>query len=1389
MGIQLLFQKPQKVGTSATATPSCKISIKNANEAANWPSSQRLCKLMESRGTDAVLKLNQEFGGVDGLCSQLRVDQLRGLPNDEIDLSKRRERFGANTIPSTKPKPFWRLLFDAIKDPTLLILIVAGFISLLLSFSGLGQNKSEQTTTLYIDKTSNGFNVSSEPLPNINLNISNSNHSFFTTIPNTSSVPEAPNIEKDEKNESTWVEGVAILVCVVVVCLVTAINDFSKERQFRGLQAKIATGHRFSVIRDGDAVDVPVSELVVGDVARVKYGDLIPADGIIIQSNDLKVDESSLTGESEHVVKCLERDPILLSGTYAMEGSAKMVITAVGMNSQTGIIMSLLGGARPHDHSPSDSSSSSSSSSDDSSSTSSSSASSTSSDSSKDDTDDIHAKSILQTKLSALALQIIYCGTTMAVLALIVLVIRFCLEEYSESGAIFKVEHLQSFVKFVIIAVTILVISIPEGLPLAIALSLTYSVQKMMKDNNLVRHLDACETMGNATTICSDKTGTLTTNRMTVVQSFTCGRYFGDEKSQPGPGQLPSGVSERLSEAIAINCAYNSIIVKPKKAGDRIQQLGNKTECGLLGWVCRIGGNYEQLRIQHPEESLYKVYTFNSTRKMMMTVIRLCENGQPIGYRVFCKGASEILLSRFKFLLNRDGQPELFTEEHREQLMQEVVQRMAESGLRTIAIGYKDFVFASARPTVPTEIQIEKEEEICWDDEQAISADLVGLAICGIQDPVREEVPAAIEKCRRAGITVRMVTGDNVNTARAIAIQCGIFHKDEDFLVLEGKEFNERIRNAKGKVEQKKLDKIWPKLRVLARAQPADKYVLVKGIINSKLNTQREIVAVTGDGTNDGPALKKADVGFAMGIAGTDVAKEASDIILTDDNFTSIVKAVMWGRNVYDSISKFLQFQLTVNIVAVFTAFISACTISDSPLKAVHMLWLNLIMDTLASLALATEMPTDELLQRKPYGRKKSLISRTMIKNIGCHALYQFTILMLLLFKLPDWWKIESGIGKPINYPPTQHFTIVFNAFVMMTLFNEINSRKVHGERNVFKNLLSNRMFCIIWCSTFLAQFLIAQFGGNWFSTKALTEYQWLLCLGLGVSELAFGQLVATIPTKKCLPKWFALYRTVPPESYPDYDKRTMQRQMPQMSRGYVLWMRGIELICLNYRVCRNLHDNLMGRRLGTTAPKMSAETAQQLLESYRQYRHKKHMERRMRATDPDAIVISDGKPEGPETKPKQKRANAVSIEMITSSQQPALAAAATAAAPPRARPTVLHKHRRKSVIGGTYAPTPSPITPSAAPFTGLTSPMEDRRVRRQIKHIMMRSATIDVPESAESGGGTGSSEQTQTQQQQQHRKHHHRHQHSQEQCQPPHQKDGEGGSPPPINMRKSTIS
>ena len=337
------------------------------------------------------------------------------------------------------------------------------------------------------------------------------------------------------------------------------------------------------------------------------------------------------------------------------------------------------------------------------------------------------------------------------------------------------------------------------------------------------------------------------------------------------------------------------------------KQIGNKTECGLLGLVNDLGGSYEEIRTKYPNGEFIKVYTFNSERKMMSTVIKYNN-----GYRLHSKGASEMVLSKCAYYLDQNFQKIDLTSEVLNYLILNVIEKMAAQGLRTLCVAYRDF---------------SNETDIDWNNEADVISDLTCICLVGIEDPVRAEVPDAIRKCQESGVVVRMITGDNIKTATSIALKCGIVKPSDDFLILESKEFNKRIRDVNGELNQDLLDKVWPRLRVLARSSPQDKYNLVSGIIESKVNINREVVAVTGDGTNDGPALKRADIGFAMGIQGTDVAKEASDIILTDDNFSSIVKAMMWGRNVYDAIAKFLQFQLTANFAAGIFSVICAATI------------------------------------------------------------------------------------------------------------------------------------------------------------------------------------------------------------------------------------------------------------------------------------------------------------------------------------------------------------------------------------------------------------------------------------------------------------------------------
>ncbi|XP_064823510.1 plasma membrane calcium-transporting ATPase 2 isoform X2 [Oncorhynchus masou masou] len=1095
-----------------------------------------LRELMELRGSEAVVKIQEEYGDMDGLCQRLRTSPTEGLTGDATDLDKRKEVYGENLIPPKKPKTFLQLVWEALQDVTLIILEVAALISLGLSFyQPPGGDSGESCGTA------------------------------------------AAGAEDEGEAEAGWIEGAAILLSVVCVVLVTAFNDWSKEKQFRGLQSRIEQEQKFQVVRGAQVIQLPVADIVVGDIAQIKYGDLLPTDGVLIQGNDLKIDESSLTGESDHVKKAADRDPMLLSGTHVMEGSGRMLVTAVGVNSQTGIIFTLLGAGEPGEEEKKEKKGR------------------IQDDNMENNQTKVKKqdgaaamemqplksaeggemeekekkkanvskkeKSVLQGKLTKLAVQIGKAGLVMSAITVIILVLYFAVDNFVLQKRPWLTEctpiYVQYFVKFFIIGVTVLVVAVPEGLPLAVTISLAYSVKKMMKDHNLVRHLDACETMGNATAICSDKTGTLTTNRMTAVACYVGDVHY---KEIPDPGLLSVKSLDILVNAISLNSAYTTKILPATKEGGLPMQVGNKTECGLLGLVLDLKRDYQPVRNQIPEEKLYKVYTFNSVRKSMSTVIKLPDGS----FRMYSKGASEIVLKKCTKILNQEGETRVFRPRDKDEMVKKVIEPMACDGLRTICVAYRDF------PGDP---------EPLWDNENDILNELTAVCVVGIEDPVRPEVPSAIVRCQRAGITVRMVTGDNINTARAIAIKCGIIHPGEDFLCIDGKEFNRRIRNEKGEVEQERMDKVWPKLRVLARSSPTDKHTLVKGIIDSCLTDQRQVVAVTGDGTNDGPALKKADVGFAMGIAGTDVAKEASDIILTDDNFSSIVMAVMWGRNVYDSISKFLQFQLTVNVVAVIVAFTGACITQDSPLKAVQMLWVNLIMDTFASLALATEPPTEALLMRKPYGRNKPLISSTMTKNILGHGIYQLVIIFSLLFVGEQIFDIDSGRHAPLHSPPSEHYTIIFNTFVLMQLFNEINARKIHGERNVFDGIFRNPIFCSIVFGTFAIQIVIVQFGGKPFSCTPLDLEKWGWCTFLGLGELVWGQVIATIPNSKLRFLRGAGQLTkkneMPGDEDMNEDNEEIDHAERELRRGQVLWFRGLNRIQTQIRVVNAFRSSL----------------------------------------------------------------------------------------------------------------------------------------------------------------------------------------------------------------------
>lgn len=684
-----------------------------------------------------------------------------------------------------------------------------------------------------------------------------------------------------------WIEGCAICIAIIIVVLVGALNDYQKERAFVRLNTK-KEDREVKVIRSGKSFMISVHDVLVGDVVHLEPGDLIPADGVFIAGHNVKCDESSATGESDQmkktggdqVMRLLEQghakhqdlDPFIISGSKVLEGVGTYLVTSVGVNSSYGKILM----AMRQDPEPTP----------------------------------------LQVKLDGLAGAIAKLGSSAAAFLFFVLLFRFL--GTLPGSELTANEKASKFMDILIVAITVIVVAVPEGLPLAVTLALAFATTRLVKLNNLVRILKSCETMGNATTVCSDKTGTLTQNKMTVV-SGTFGEDAFDDKNQRGDERRSTAFARDLSaentRTIIESVAINSTAFEGEEAGEA-GFVGSKTETALLGFARNVLG-MGSLSEERANAQVVQLMPFDSGRKCMGAVQKL-PNGS---YRFLVKGASEILLGYSSSLLTATGQVPLDRE--RRERFEAIINNYAEQSLRTIALITKDFP-----QWPPAGTAAEEDPSIANVD--LLLKDMTLLGVVGIQDPIRPGVPQAVAKCQHAGVCVRMVTGDNVVTAKAIATDCGIY---TDGIVMEGPVFRT--------LTHEKMVEILPRLQVLARSSPEDKRILV-----TKLRSMGDIVAVTGDGTNDGPALKAADIGFSMGIAGTEVAKEASAIILMDDNFASILTALMWGRAVNDAVRKFLQFQLTVNITAVILTFVSSVSDSEmrSVLTAVQLLWINLIM-------------------------------------------------------------------------------------------------------------------------------------------------------------------------------------------------------------------------------------------------------------------------------------------------------------------------------------------------------------------------------------------------------------------------------------------------------------
>ncbi|KAK7927668.1 Calcium-transporting ATPase 2 [Apiospora marii] len=850
-----------------------------------------------------------------------------------------------------------------------------------------------------------------------------------------------------------WVEGVAICIAIIIVTVVGSLNDWQKERAFVKLNEK-KEDREVKVIRSGRSYMINVHDVLVGDVLHLEPGDLIPVDGIFIGGHDLRCDESSITGESDAIKKTsgqqvmdlLERgqsvnnlDPFIISGAKVLEGMGTFVCTSVGVNSSFGKIMMSV-------------------------------------------RTDIESTP-LQAKLEKLAVAIAKLGTGAAGLLFFILLFRFLAGLPTNNKV--PAEKAAEFTDILIVAITIIVVAVPEGLPLAVTLALAFATKRLLKENNLVRVLRSCETMGNATTICTDKTGTLTTNKMTVVAGTFGSTSFDKPENNNNRGvttqtvaQWAPGLTAATKEAIIQSVAVNSTAFEGDEDGQSTF-IGSKTETALLQ-LCKDHLGMQSLVQARANEQVVQMMPFDSSKKCMGAVIKRHSGG----YRLLIKGASEILLEccTSKVVTTNLVTTELTTSTLLGAdigVLTDTINSYARKSLRTISLVYRDF---SQWP--PAEIPASDGHV----DLSAVLEDLVFLGLVGIQDPVRPGVPEAVKKAQHAGVVVRMVTGDNVVTAQAIAAECGIY---TDGIVMEGPVFR--------RLNDVEMDQTLPHLQVLARSSPEDKRILVM-----RLKERGETVAVTGDGTNDAPALKASDVGFSMGISGTEVAKEASSIVLMDDNFASIIVALKWGRAVNDAVQKFLQFQITVNITAVLLAFISAVSNREmkSVLTAVQLLWLNLIMDTFAALALATDPPTEKILDRLPQPKSAPLITVNMWKMIIGQAVFQLTATLILHYA-----------GRQIlSYPDLEVDTMVFNTFVWMQIFNEFNNRRLDNKFNIFEGVLRNKFFIVINCIMVAAQIAIIFVGGAAFSITPINGTQWAICIVLALVTLPWAIVIRLCP-------------------------------------------------------------------------------------------------------------------------------------------------------------------------------------------------------------------------------------------------------------------------------------
>lgn len=770
--------------------------------------------------------------------------------------------------------------------------------------------------------------------------------------------------------EYNFLECVGIFAAIALSVVITIITEGKSAKAFEALN-KINEDTLIKVIRNGEPQLITQKEIVVGDIIMIETGDKIVADGRLFSSNDLSVDESALTGESLPVKKdaefvCQKSTPVaeranmLYSGCFVSAGNGQMLVTGVGNDTEFGQIAQELSSIEK-------------------------------------------TTTPLQEKLDKLGKQITVLGASAAAIVFAIEVLQFVM-----NGQL----NLDTVSDAFITSIVLIVAAVPEGLPTIVAVSLALNIIKMSKENALVKKMIACETIGCVNIICSDKTGTLTENRMTVQKIYTGGELI-------DPEQLKD---EMLLKNYCINSNANI-----SEEDGSWSFIGNPTEGSLLAAAAKAGVDYQELR---QAADIVRVFPFSSQNKDMSTIVR--ENGKEI---LYVKGNPEKIISLCTGI----------SEEEKEKNFHLMEEFQNKAG-RLLAFAHKEL-----EGQYNDEEQDEVEQELIYD----------GFVV--ISDPLSPDVYESIRNCRSAGIEVKMLTGDNIRTARAIANKLHML--DDDHIAVEAADIE--------KLTDEELKEALKKIQVIARSTP-----LVKMRVVKLLKEQGNVVAVTGDGINDAPAIKHADVGIAMGIAGTDVTKEASDMVLLDDSFSTIIKAVQWGRGIYENFKRFIQFQLTVNVSSVVVVICSILAGFSAPFTALELLWINIIMDGPPALTLGLEPIRPDLLKHKPTRRNENIISKKMLLRIFVNGIFISVIFMLQHFK--------NFLGAA----PEEEATVLFTLFVLFQLFNAFNCREL-DDTPMFKNLLKNKLMLGVFLLVLILQGIITQFGAAVFETVPLSAAMW----------------------------------------------------------------------------------------------------------------------------------------------------------------------------------------------------------------------------------------------------------------------------------------------------------